>query len=177
MIKDLFLLAGYFGDKQKFLEAINEQTYTFEQLAQMRDKAGMSLLEHAIGNAKFDTAEYLLEQGMPVNIISKDGENEFHCLSPYLHEDRAVDLGWMLLDKGVHLAQQDKHGLTAMASMYIKLIPFVSNSKKHADFLRACLAKKQGLNEISKYGYCVRTLPIPERFKSARDDFLAPYLD
>ena len=165
-MKDLFLIAGYFGSFDEFKKEIKERGLSFHELRDMRWSDGSSLLEQSIGNRQYDTAEYLLKHHWPVNVVTKEGCNEFHYLASWIHEERALEIGWKLLKRGVDLAQQDKkHKNTAMLSLYIRLLPWASTSDRHRTFLKACLDKKQGITEINKYGYCVRSTPINEKYK------------
>ncbi len=165
-MKDLFLIAGYFGDHDVFLRAVKERKLSFREFREMRWVDGSSLLEQAIANRKYDTAEYLLRHRVPVNVITQDGRNEFHILANWIIEKRALKIGWKLLKKGVDLAQQDKkYKNTAMFDIYLTLLPWVSKSTKHMKFLKACLKKQQGIYETNRAGYCVRTMPINERYK------------
>ena len=165
-MKDLFLIAGYFGDHDVFLRAVKERKLSFRELREMRWVDGSSLLEQAIGNRKYDTAEYLLRHGVPINVVTQDGNNEFHYLASWILEEHALEIGWKLLKKGVDLAQQDtKYGNTAMFILYMKLLPWAATSEMHMKFLKACLAKQQGIYETNKAGYCVKTTPINEHYK------------
>ena len=59
--------------------------------------------------------------------------------------------------------------------MYIQLLPHAINPEEHVCFLKECLEKRQGITEISKYGFNIYTLPITNEFKD-KVEFLKSYI-
>ena len=56
------------------------------------DNNGISLLEKALISGKFDIAEFFLNQGAKVNVISKDGLNELHYLAANVNSESAIEI-------------------------------------------------------------------------------------
>ncbi len=97
-----------FGNLKLFLEKLKIEGNCIEEIVDSIDKNGISLLEKSLISRKFDIANFLLDNGAKVNIISNDDCNEFHYLAANINCQGAVEVACRLVDMGVDLNLKDK---------------------------------------------------------------------
>ena len=111
----LYTLAMY-GPLEAFLEKYDRSKLN-EQ-----DKYGFSLLHAALYGHKWDIAEFLINEGIDVNLKDSGGNTALH----YLCDDNSTDynevfkLIKMLLDKGANINMQNKKGHTPLINATAK---------------------------------------------------------
>lgn len=150
-----------FGALDDLLRKVEYENDTMENIISILDTAGISLLEKSIISRKFDISHYLLNNGANVNIVSKEGLNEFHFLATNINHEGAVDIGKILLNRGVSVMQKEsKYGNTAFFSLCIEA--FKDRSEKVLEFLKDCLEKVTDVDDKNISGYSIRSL-INER--------------
>ena len=117
----------------------------------------MSLLMLSIAYGKLDIAKYLLQNNAKVNIVSKEGYNEFHCLAYHLKENNALELAYMLLEKDVDLNLRDKKFKNS-AFWYLCYNACLCNTKLVFEFISKCIGKKPDLDSLNIAGKSIRDL-------------------
>lgn len=121
------------------------------------DGEGLSLLERSIVSRKFDISQYLLEHNANVNIVSCDGNNEFHYLAANLRYEGALDVAYMLLDRGTSLMQKDfKYGNSAFFTLCSEA--FKVRSEVIMEFIKECFSKVTDIDDTNKAGISIRQL-------------------
>ncbi|RAT02676.1 hypothetical protein A6E22_19385 [Bacillus cereus] len=150
-----------FGNLKLFLEKLKIEGNCIEEIVDSIDKNGISLLEKSLISRKFDIANFLLDNGAKVNIISSDGCNEFHYLAANINCQGAVEVACRLVDMGVDLNLKDKKfGNSAIWSLCQEVLK--KRTKEGNDLIVKCLGKRPNINDENKYGYSLRDL-IEER--------------
>ncbi|GAB6593358.1 ankyrin repeat domain-containing protein [Bacillus cereus] len=150
-----------FGNLKLFLEKLKIEGNCIEEIVDSIDKNGISLLEKSLISRKFDIANFLLDNGAKVNIISNDDCNEFHYLSANINCQGAVEVACRLVDMGVDLNLKDKKfGNSAIWSLCQEVLK--KRTKEGNDLIVKCLGKRPNINDENKYGYSLRDL-IEER--------------
>lgn len=150
-----------FGNLKLFLEKLKIEGNCIEEIVDSIDKNGISLLEKSLISRKFDIANFLLDNGAKVNIISKDDCNEFHYLAANINCQGAVEVACRLVDMGVDLNLKDKKfGNSAIWSLCQEVLK--KRTKEGNDLIVKCLGKRPNINDENKYGYSLRDL-IEER--------------
>lgn len=150
-----------FGTLDDLLRKVEYENDSLENIISILDTSGISLLEKSISARKFDISHYLLNNGANVNIVSKEGLNEFHFLSANINYEGAIEIGRILLNRGVSVMQKDRtYGNTAFFSLCIEA--FKSRSEEVLDFLNDCLEKVSDVDDKNISGYSIRSL-INER--------------
>ncbi|HDR7786766.1 MULTISPECIES: ankyrin repeat domain-containing protein [Bacillus] len=150
-----------FGNLKLFLEKLKIEGNCIEEIVDSIDKNGISLLEKSLISRKFDIANFLLDNGAKVNIISNDGCNEFHYLAANINCQGAVEVACRLVDMGVDLNLKDKKfGNSAIWSLCQEVLK--KRTKEGNDLIVKCLGKRPNINDENKYGYSLRDL-IEER--------------
>ncbi len=125
----------------------------FSDIGAITGQDGSSMLEIAIAHRNFSVAEYLLNHRVPVNIVTKEGYNEFHIIAPHLRDAKAVELAKRLLMKNVSLSQTDKkYKNTAMFSITLEIVQHQTDF--NIEFLKLCIMRKEGLFEKNIRGFC-----------------------
>jgi len=146
-----------FGTLNDLINKMRLENDTIGNVINIVDENGISILEKSLISRKFDISRYLLDNGATVNIISKEGYNEFHFLSPNINNQGAVSIGRLLLSKGTSVMQKDlKYGNTAFFSLCIDA--FKERLDDVMDFIEECFDLVTDVDEKNKNGYSIRDL-------------------
>ncbi|RDU22221.1 ankyrin repeat domain-containing protein [Anaerosacchariphilus polymeriproducens] len=146
-----------FGNKEDLLSKIEMENKTISDIINIPDKNGVSLLEKALISRKFEIAQFLLDCGAEVNIVSIEGCNEFHYIAANINSVGAVDVAYELLDKGVDLSKKEKKfGNTALFTLCQEVLK--RRSTEGIKFICKCLQSKPNVDENNKLGYNVRKI-------------------
>ena len=81
-----------FGTMQDFNTKLQMEGKTIDEVIDIIDKDGISLLEKSLIARKFDIAKILLANNAKVNNISHEGCNEFHYIASNINHDGALDI-------------------------------------------------------------------------------------
>ena len=150
-----------FGNLELFVEKLKFEGNCIEESVNSIDKNDISLLEKSLISRKFDIANFLLDSGAKVNIISIDECNELHYLAANINCQGAVEVACRLVDMGVDLNLKDKKfGNSAIWSLCQEVLK--KRTKEGNDLIVKCLGKRPNINDENKYGYSLRDL-IEER--------------
>ena len=92
------------------------------KLLNKRNKYGFSLLHEALSGHKWDIVEFLINEGIDINLKDSGGNTALH----YLCDDNSTDynevfkLIKMLLDQGANINMQNKKGHTPLINATAK---------------------------------------------------------
>ena len=127
-----------FGTLKDLHEKIKLKNDNVSDIINWVDDSGMSILERSLVSRKFEISKFLLDNNAKVNIVSKEGNNEFHFLAPNINCIEAVEIGKLLLSKGTSVMQKDvKYGnklqwiyfFTIIFYLHVKHIRTYTNSQ------------------------------------------------
>ena len=104
---DYFTIAQ-FGNLSMFLTKIDLEKKILNQVKNLCDENGMSVLQHSLVNRKFDISDYLLKNEVELNHISNDGCNELHYLAANINSEGAIKIANKLIDMNVDITLKDK---------------------------------------------------------------------
>ena len=150
-----------FGTLKDLYEKIKLKDDNVFDIINWVDDSGMSLLERSLVSRKFEISKFLLDNNAKVNIVSKEGNNEFHFLAPNINCIEAVEIGKLLLSKGTSVMQKDvKYGNTAFFSLCMEA--FKERSESTMNFIEECFEQITDVDEKNKNGFSIRKL-IMER--------------
>jgi ankyrin repeat protein len=150
-----------FGTVHDFYTKLQMEGKTLHDVIDYTDQNGVSLLEKSLSSRKFDIAKLLLDNGAKVNIVSKEGYNEFHYIAGNIRYEGGLEIAKILLDRGVSLVAKDKkYGNTALFTLCMEI--FKVRSVEALEFLETCFERCQEYDICNKAGYSVRML-INER--------------
>lgn len=145
------------GDLNDFLKKLKDEGRKIDEIKDRVDDYGVSLLERALVNRKFDIAKYLLENNAKINVVTKAGNNELHCIAANINVDGAIEVAKMLVERSVSLTLQDlKYGNSAMFTLCQEV--FKKRSDEGNAFIIDCLRKCIRFDDVNKAGYSVRSL-------------------
>ena len=163
-----------FGTRSDFDAKLRMMGQTLDDVVDYIDEFGVSLLGRCLCSRKFDFAKELLEKNAKVNVVDKEGYNEFHLLAANLREEGALDVARMLLDRGVSLTAQDKkYKNTAIFTLYLEQLKM--QTPESMDFMETCLnqIQKSDFDIRNKAGITLRWFINehgPERFKQIMEE-------
>ena len=150
-----------FGTLKDLHEKIKIKNDNVADIINWVDDSGISLLERSLISRKFEISKFLLDNNAKVNIVSKEGNNEFHFLAPNINCIEAVEIGKLLLSKGTSVMQKDvKYGNTAFFSLCMEA--FKERSESTMNFIEKCFEQVTDVDEKNKNGFSIRNL-IMER--------------
>ena len=150
-----------FGTMQDFNTKLQMEGKTIDEVIDIIEKDGISLLEKSLIARKFDIAKILLANNAKVNNISHEGCNEFHYIASNINHDGALDIARILLDRGTSLmVKEKKYGNSAFFALCQEI--FKVRSVEGLRFIETCFENVQEYDTCNKAGYSVRML-INER--------------
>lgn len=150
-----------FGTIHDFDAKLKMEGKTLDEVKNITDKDGISLLEKSLIARKFDIAKMLLANNVKVNNISNDGCNEFHYIASNINNEGAIDVAEILLDRGVSLmAKEKKYGNSAFFVLCQEI--FKVRSVEGLNFIELCFKQVREYDICNKAGYSIRML-INER--------------
>ena len=143
-----------FGTLKDLHEKIKIKNDNVADIINWVDDSGISLLERSLISRKFEISKFLLDNNAKVNIVSKEGNNEFHFLAPNINCIEAVEIGKLLLSKGTSVMQKDvKYGNTAFFSLCMEAfkeqVTDVDEKNKNGFSIRK-LIMERGSDELKK---------------------------
>ncbi len=146
-----------FGSLDDVLNKLQLCGQSIEDIVDIKNNSGVSLLEKSLIAGKFDISKFFLENGAKVNIVSKDGYNELHYLAANINLEGATNIGRMLLNRNVSLMQRDeKYGNSAYFSLCIE--GFKCRTDDVMEFLEECYNYVTDIDEKNNSGYSIRDL-------------------
>lgn len=155
---DIFVVAE-FGNMRLFKKKIKLMDKKIDDIKDLKDADGVSLLQRSIIGRNFDISKLLLDNGAKVNNISNEGYNELHYLGMRLFSKSAVKIAKIIIQNGGDLNLKDK--LYKNTSFYYIIMELTTdkNQKKYFyDFYKFCLKCKPNLDIKNVSGVTCRDL-------------------
>ncbi|MCI9127975.1 MAG: ankyrin repeat domain-containing protein [Eubacterium sp.] len=150
-----------FGTMHDFNMKLQMEGKMLDEVINITDKDGISLLERSLIARKFDIAKELLANNAEVNNISDEGCNELHYIASNINYDGALDIAKILLDRGTSLlVKEKKYGNSAFFTLCQEI--FKIRSVEGLNFIETCFENIQEYDSCNKMGYSIRML-INER--------------
>lgn len=150
-----------FGTINDFYLKLQMEGKSLDEIIDIVDENGVSLLEKSLVARKFDISKELLLNNAKINNISKEGCNEFHYIASNINYKGALDVAKILLDRGVSLTVKDKkYGNSAFFTLCQEI--FKVRSNEGLEFIESCFENIQEYDACNKMGYSIRML-INER--------------
>lgn len=150
-----------FGTMNEFNTKLQMEGKSLDEVINITDKDGVSLLEKSLVARKFDIAKELLANNAKVNNVSNGGYNEFHFIASNINFEGALEIAKILLDKGTSLsAKEKKYGNSAFYTLCQEI--FKVRSAEGLNFIETCFEYIQDCDSRNKMGYSIRML-INER--------------
>ena len=143
------------GSLNSLLDSLKRENKTIKDVLNDTDEYGISLLEDAIAWRSFDIANYLLDAGAKVNVVSKMKCNEFHYLAAHINCDEGLKIANRLLELGVDLNLTDKkYGNSAIFTLFHEIARKMLPAQ--VEFFIRCLKKGPRLDDANKGGITLR---------------------
>lgn len=150
-----------FGTINDFYLKLQMEGKSLDEIIDIVDENGVSLLEKSLVARKFDISKELLLNNAKINNISKEGCNEFHYIASNINYKGALDVAKILLDRGTSLTVKDKkYGNSAFFTLCQEI--FKVRSNEGLEFIESCFENIQEYDACNKMGYSIRML-INER--------------
>lgn len=151
---------GKLGDLYEKLKADNK---VINDVINVTDNSGVSLLEHALISKKFDIVNYLLNENAKVNMVSNDKCNELHYLAANINFLGAIEIADILITRNVDLTLKDKkYGNSALLTLCQEILKRRTNDG--IEFMIRCLhlVSDDTISDENNAGYSIKRL-IEER--------------
>jgi ankyrin repeat protein len=146
-----------FGNIVDFKKKISESRESINKIIGIVDKSGMSLLHHSLRSRNFDVSIFLLENGSPVNVLSRGNFNELHFIAVNINESGAVNIAKKLLNLGVDLNCVDKkYKNTAGFSLCLEI--FKKRTEEGLNLILDILKRKPNFDAKNSAGNSIRSL-------------------
>lgn len=150
-----------FGNIELFKEKMKLENQNVDEVLNIVDKNGISLLQKSLISRKFEIANYLLDNNANINVISNEGCNELHYLSSNINFDGAIQIADRLIDMNVDLDLKEKKlnnsSLWCLCQEVLK-----KRTEDGISLIIKCLNKKPDVKSLNSAGYSVENL-IKER--------------
>lgn len=150
-----------FGNIELLKEKMNQEKQSIDEVVNIVDKNGISLLEKSLISRKFEIANYLLDNNADINVISNEGCNELHYLAANINFDGAIQVANRLIDMNVNLNLKEKKyrnsSLWCLCQEILK-----KRTEEGITLIIKCLKKKPDIKSLNSGGYSVEIL-INER--------------
>lgn len=150
-----------FGNIELFKEKMKLENHNVDEVLNIVDKNGISLLQKSLISRKFEIANYLLDNNANINVISNEGCNELHYLSSNINFDGAIQIADRLIDMSVDLDLKEKKlnnsSLWCLCQEVLK-----KRTEDGISLIIKCLNKKPDVKSLNSAGYSVENL-INER--------------
>lgn len=155
LIKADYWTVIMFGSLESFIEKLTIEKKQIDEIVNLVDEKGVSLLQQSLSSRKFDIANLLLDKGATVNHISTEGCNELHYIAAHIDDTRAIQLTYRLIVQGVDLDLKDnKYGNSAIFTLCYEA--FKVGTKEANDLIVSCLKKQPNLETKNKSGYSLK---------------------
>lgn len=155
-----------------FINQIDNDQIDINNVLDIPDEYGRTLLQISLIGRNFKLANYLLDLGAKINHITNSGYNELQVLAGNINEDGGVELARRLIDLGCDIDYLDsKNQNSAVFILTLNLLK--SRSEKNMKFLNEILMRSKTLCHENKYGMSLykflETNNIEEQLKIVKE--------
>ncbi|GEM_PF-4547367 len=107
---------AHFGTLQDFMKKYKKEDIN------KQNKYGYSCLHRAIGGHHWDTVNFLLDEGIDINLKDKEGNTALHYMVDHMefNYEEGIKVIKRLLDMGADVNEPDKDGTTPLISASYK---------------------------------------------------------
>ena len=159
-----------FGEMKDLKLKLQMENKSIEQICDWKSDEDVSILESCLVARKFAIAKTLLEAGASINVITKDGYNEFHCLAPNIAEEGAREIAYQLLDKGLNLNHKDSvYGNTAFLTICVEILKH--RPEGYCNLIARCISEGANVEESNNRGINAKIV-----FEKLGDDCLKEWI-
>lgn len=146
-----------FGSLELLKEKMKLEKQNTDEIKNIIDKKGISLIDKALISRKFEIANYLLDNNVDVNTISDEGCNELHYLASNINCEGAIEIANRLIDLDVDLNLKDKkNGNSAL--LYLCQEVLKKRTEEGILLIIKCLKKQPNIKLLNNSGYSVERL-------------------
>lgn len=109
---------AHFGTLQDFIKKYKKEDIN------KQNKYGYSCLHRAIGGHHWDTVNFLLDEGIDINLKDKEGNTALHYMVDHMefNYEEGLKVIKRLLDMGAEVNEPDKNGTTPLMEATAKTI-------------------------------------------------------
>lgn len=159
-----------FGNLELLKEKMKLEKQSIDEIKNIIDKNGISLIDKALISRKFQIANYLLDNNVDVNVISNENCNELHYLAANINSEGAIQIASRLIDLDVDLDLKDKkNGNSALWCLCQEVLK--RRTEEGISLIVKCLKKKPNVKLLNNAGYSVESL-IYERGSEQMKDVM-----
>jgi ankyrin repeat protein len=150
-----------FGNIELLIEKMKLEKHNIDEVVNVVDNNGVSLLEKSLISRKFEIAKYLLDNNAEINIVSNEGCNELHYLASNINFGGAVQIANRLIDMNVNLdLKEKKYNNSSLWCLCQEVLK--RRTEEGISLIIKCLKKNPNVKSLNNLGYSVENL-INER--------------
>ncbi|EPY6471527.1 hypothetical protein ACWO4B_002170 [Clostridium sporogenes] len=150
-----------FGNIELLKEKMKLEKKSINEVLNIVDKSGVSLLEKALTSRKFEIVNYLLDNNADINVISNEGCNELHYLAANINSNGAIQVANRLIDMNVNLdLKEKKYNNSSLGCLCQEVLK--KRTEEGISLIIKCLKKNPNVKSLNNIGYSVENL-INER--------------
>ena len=161
---DLFTVIQ-FGTKELFIDKLKMEQCNLDDVMNLRDSNGISLLGKSLISRKFDIASMLLHKGVKLNLVSRDNCNELHYLAANLDSKESIEIAEQLVEAGVDLNLPDKKYKNT-PFWYLCQKAIQKGGDNFDLLLKMCMRKQPDIDCVNIVGNTIRSM-VEERGSEA----------
>src|SRR5699024_212850 len=147
----------WFGNLDDFLQKLNIESKSIEEVINSVDKDGISLLQRSLIARKFEIAKFLLENDADVNVISNEKRNELHYLDANINYRDSVIISYQLCELDINFnLKHKKYANSAVFTLCQDVLR--KRTKEGSQFIVKCIEMKPNISGRNRVGYSLKEL-------------------
>lgn len=162
-----FFTVIQFGTKELFIQKLKMEGCSLSDIMNLKDENEVSLLEKSLISRKFDIAQMLIENGVELNVVSRDNCNELHYLAPNIESKESVAIAQQLIESGVDLNLSDKRYRNT-PFWYLCQKAIQKNSQDMNLLIKICMGKRPDLKLSNIAGNSIENMILERGSKELK---------
>src|SRR5699024_4613034 len=136
----------WFGNLDDFLQKLNIESKSIEEVINTVDKDGISLLQRTLIARKIEISKILLGNDNDVNVILNENSNELYYLTANIYFLGVIDIAYKLVELGVDLNLKNKKYANSVLFTLCQDV-LTKRTKEGNQFILKCIKMKPDISD------------------------------